>query len=165
MRTLFLKINAKLTFYTAKAGFSMRPELICFSRWAVLLFTSFLLVVSCKKTEAPDPDLASKVMGTYKVAMVSIPGSNQPIVVTGGTVVLFRNGAALDKVDITLSYATAGTMGSTSFSETRTLSLQQSGNAIDLLNGTTKIGSWVANTLTFTDYPFNNSTVSFTATR
>ena len=102
-------------------------------------------------------------MGTYTLSAIGVSGGSQPV--TGGTVVLLRNGAALDKVDITLSYATAGTSGSSSFSESRTLSLQPSGNAIILLSGTTQVGSWVNNTITFTNYPFNNTMVSFTATR
>ena len=143
----------------------MRPAL----RYSILQITvltvTLFILVNCKKADTTDPDMAAKVMGTYKFSTINMAGNSTAIPVTGGTAVLLRNGLLLDKVDLTLSYATASTSGSASFSETKSISLHASGSAINLLNGTTQVGTWVNNTLTFTDYPFNNSTLSFTATK
>lgn len=142
----------------------MRLHVTFLTRWFPVLLICFL--AGCKKTEtAPDPDMASRVSGRYAVTTVTITGNSQPITVVNGTVIMVRNGVALDTVDLTLSYATASTSGSSTFSETKTITLQQSGNAIDLYSGTTKVGSWTTALLTITNYPFNNTTVSFTATK
>ena len=142
----------------------MRLTLNCPASWLPLFVFCLLIVSGCKKSDSPAPDLATKVMGTYTFTMVSVAGS-QPTAVTGGSAALLRNGTALDKVDMTVSYATAGTSGSSNFSETRPITLQLSGVAIDLYSGTTRVGTWVNNTITFTNYPFNNSTVNFTAAK
>jgi hypothetical protein len=145
----------------------MRLNLTSSTPWLTAVVISLLFFVSgCKKTESvPDPDMASRVSGRYAVTAVTIGGSSQPITITNGNIIMVRNGVALDKVDLTLSYATAGSSGSSTFSETKTISLQQSGSAIDLYSGTTKVGSWTTALLTITSYPFNNSTVSLTATK
>lgn len=134
---------------------------------SLALFAICLIVAGgCKKTTTtePDPDLANAVTGIYSVSAVSVAGSTQPL--TGsGSLYLVRNGTSVDKADLTLTYATAGSTGSSTFSETKTLSLQRSGSTIDLYNGTTKVGNWTSTLLTITSYPFNNSTISFTATK
>lgn len=144
----------------------MRLNIINPTAWLAILVISLSFVTGCKKTESvPDPDMASRVAGRYAVTAVTIGSSSQPTTVTGGTVIVVRNGVALDRIDLTLSYATAGTSGSSTFSETKTISLQQAGNAIDLYSGTTKVGTWTTALLTITNYPFNSSTVSFTAAK
>ncbi|MVM40069.1 hypothetical protein GO730_24680 [Spirosoma sp. HMF3257] len=144
----------------------MRLNIINPTAWLAILVISLSFVTGCKKTESvPDPDMASRVAGRYAVTAVTIGSGSQPTTVTGGTVIVVRNGVALDRIDLTLSYATAGTSGSSTFSETKTISLQQSGNAIDLYSGTTKVGTWTTALLTITNYPFNSSTVSFTAAK
>ncbi|QDK83185.1 hypothetical protein EXU85_33115 [Spirosoma sp. KCTC 42546] len=142
----------------------MRLNVTFLTSWLLVLI--ICLLAGCKKTETvPDPDMASRVSGRYAVTTITITGNSQPITVVNGTVIMVRNGVALDTVDLTLSYATASTSGSSTFSETKTITLQQSGNAIDLYSGTTKVGSWTTALLTVTNYPFNNTTVSFTAAK
>ncbi|QMW02406.1 hypothetical protein [Spirosoma foliorum] len=146
----------------------MRLTLNPLSSWLLIFTISLLSLTGCKKTEsipAPDPNLASAISGRYIVTTITASGSTQPISIVNGLVVIVPTGTALDVVNVTLSYMTASASGSTAFSELKTLSLQRSGNAIDLYSGTTKVGSWTSTSLTFTNYPFNNSTVSFTATK
>ncbi|MVM32179.1 hypothetical protein GO755_19175 [Spirosoma sp. HMF4905] len=144
----------------------MHLNLVSSTSWLTLLIISLLFVTGCKKTvSVPNPDMASRVMGRYAVTTITVGGNSQPITVTNGTVIMVRNGVALDMVDLTLSYATASTSGSSTFSETKTISLKQGDSLIDLYSGTTKVGTWTTASLTFTNYPFNNSTVSFTSVK
>ncbi|GAB3941838.1 hypothetical protein GCM10028805_05640 [Spirosoma harenae] len=108
--------------------------------------------------------MANVVSGAYDVTTVTIAGSSQPQTVSG-TVVIVQDGTALDKVTLTLTYRTAGSSGSSTFSESKPITLQRSGSSIDLYNTNTKVGSWAASTVTLTNYPFNSSTISLTATK
>ncbi|GAB4035325.1 hypothetical protein [Spirosoma gilvum] len=137
-----------------------------FQYWLTTLCIGLLVVSSCKKSEeAPDPDMAKSVIGTYAFTTISLATSTQSTTVASGTVAMIRNGTALDKVDLTLSYTTASTSGSSTFSESKTITLQRSDNTIDLYNGSTKVGSWVSGTLNLSSYPFNNTTVNLTAAK
>lgn len=132
----------------------------------LLLWT--LIVIGCKKSTPtePDPDVAGKVSGRYTFSTVTTSSSgSQPITVSNGTIIILRNGTALETVDLTLSYATVGSSGSSSFTETKTLTLKAAGDAVDLYNGAAKVGTWTATQLTFISYPFNNSSVNLTATK
>ena len=92
-------------------------------------------------------------------------GSQTAITVANGSVLTVRDGSSLTVILFTLTYATVGTSGSSTISETKQITLQPSGKEIALMTGTTKVGSWFNNILTMTSYPANNSTVSFTATK
>lgn len=136
------------------------------SKTATALFTFlsfFALLISCTKKDATPQDLAKPVIGLYRLTEITTPGSQTAVTVSNGTVQMVRDSESLTTIQFTLSYATVGTSGSSSFSETKLITLQPSGSAIALLVGTTKVGSWFNNTLTMASYPFNNSTVSFTA--
>ena len=134
-------------------------------RLFLLLFWT-LVMIGCKKSTpadpSPDPDVAAKVSGRYMITALT---TTQPVTSYSGTVFIVRNGTTIDTVDLTLSYATAGSSGSSSFTETKTLTLKAAGTIVDLYNGTTKVGTWTATELTLTDYPFNNSSVNVTATK
>lgn len=124
------------------------------------------LISGCKKSEsAPDPDLAKSVSGTYTFTTISLASNSQSTTVASGNVAIVRNGTALDKVDLTLSYTTASSSGSSTFSESKTISLQRSDNSIDLYNGSAKVGSWVLGTLNLANYPFSTTSVTLTATK
>lgn len=143
----------------------MRPIYRCTTLWFTICLMNLFLVAGCNKKESPNPDLVAAVMGTYRMTTVSLAGSSQPVTVTGGTVLVVRSGMSMNTVEMTVSYATASTSGSSSFSETGIISLEPSGNAIALLSGANKVGSWFNGVLTLNNYPFNNASVSFTATR
>ncbi|WP_018617751.1 hypothetical protein [Spirosoma luteum] len=135
-------------------------------RYLLLGFISLLaLATGCKKTDTTPQDLAKPVVGLYRMAEVTLAGSQTAITVTNGSTLMVRDGESLSAILFTLTYATVGTSGSSTFSETKQITLQPSGNAIALLSGSTQVGSWFNNTLTMKAYPFNNSTVSFTATK
>lgn len=131
--------------------------------WLIAFMSVTAFLTSCKKTDATPQDLAKPVVGLYRLTEITTPGSQTAIAVNNGTVQMVREGELLTTVQFTLTYATVGTSGSSSFSETKQITLLPSGNAIALLVGTTKVGSWFNNTLTIANYPFNNSTVSFMA--
>ena len=99
------------------------------------------------------------------MAEVTPAGSQTAITVANGNVLTVRDGESLTAILFTLTYATVGKSGSSTFSETKQIMLQPSGSAIALLSGSAQVGSWFNNTLTLKDYPFNNSTVSFTAVK
>ena len=144
----------------------MFKTLTYFRYWLFALCIGLLLVSSCKKNEeAPDPDIAKSVIGTYTFTTISLASNSQSTTVASGNVTMVRNGTALDKVDLTLSYTTASSSGSSTFSESKTLTLQRADNTIDLYNGSTKVGSWVLGTLNLANYPFNNTSVSLTAAK
>ncbi|WP_020604146.1 hypothetical protein [Spirosoma spitsbergense] len=135
-------------------------------RYLLPVFISLLaLVTGCKKTDTTPQDLAKPVVGLYRMAEVTPAGSQTAITVANGSVLMVREGESLTTILFTLTYATVGTSGSSTFSETQKITLQPSGSAIALLSGSTQVGSWFNNTLTMKAYPFNNSTVSFTAAK
>ena len=135
-------------------------------RYPLLGFIILLaLVTGCKKADTTPQDLAKPVAGLYRMAAVTPAGSQTAITVTNGSTLIVRDGESLSAILFTLTYATAGTSGSSTFSETKPITLQPSGNAIALLSGSTQVGSWFNNTLTMKGYPVNNSTVDFTATK
>ncbi|MBN8825914.1 MULTISPECIES: hypothetical protein [unclassified Spirosoma] len=137
-----------------------------FSYWLSTFCICLLLVSGCKKTETvPDPDMAKSVAGTYTFTTISLASSSQPTTVASGNVAMVRNGTALDKVDLTLSYTTASSSGSSTFSESKTITLQRADNTIDLYDGSTKVGSWVLGTLNLANYPFSTTSVTLTATK
>lgn len=127
--------------------------------------TLLALATGCKKTDTAPQDLAKPVIGLYRIAEVTPAGSQTAVTVANGNVLMVRDGESLSAILFTLTYATVGTSGSSTFSETKQITLQPSGNAIALLSGSTQVGSWFNNTLTIKAYPFNNSTVSFTANK
>ena len=131
---------------------------------ALVTFLSLsALITGCKKTDATPQDLAKPVVGLYRMSEVTTPASQTATPVNNGSVLMVRDGESLTAIQFTLTYATVGTSGSSTFSETKSITLQPSGPAIALFSGSTQVGSWFNNTLTIKDYPFNNSTVSFTA--
>ncbi len=135
-------------------------------RYLLLGFIALLaLAAGCKKADTTPQDLAKPVVGLYRMAEVTPAGSQTAITVTNASTLMVRDGESLTAILFTLTYATVGTSGSSTFSETKQITLQPSGNAIALLSGSTQVGSWFNNTLTMKAYPFNNSTVSFIATK
>lgn len=143
----------------------MRFDMTLFASRLSLLIVCLALVLSCKKstpTDPTNPDLAAKVSGRYTITALT---TTQPVMSPTGTVFIVRNGTTIDIVDLTLSYTTAGSSGSSSFTETKTLLLKAAGDNVDLYSGTTKVGTWTATQLTLMDYPFNNGSVSVTATK
>ncbi|WP_080059527.1 hypothetical protein [Spirosoma aerolatum] len=137
-----------------------------FTYWLAILSICLFVISGCKKAETiPDPDMAKSVAGTYTFTTISLASSNQPTTVASGNVALVRNGSALDKVDLTLSYTTASSSGSSTFSESKTITLQRADNTIELYNGSTKVGSWVLGTLNLANYPFSTTSVTLTATK
>jgi hypothetical protein len=135
-------------------------------RYLLLGFISLLtLVTGCKKTDTTPQDLAKPVVGLYRMAEVTPAGSQTAVTVSNGSVLIVRDGESLTNILFTLTYATVGTSGSSTFSETKQITLQPSGNAIGMLSGSAQVGSWFNNMLTMTAYPVNNSTVSFTAAK
>ena len=145
----------------------MRFDMTTYVSRLLFLLICLAFVTGCKKatttTTDPDPDIAAKVSGRYTITTLT---TTQPVTSYSGTVFIIRNGTTIDTVDLTLSYATAGSSGSSSFTETKTLTLKTAGDNIDLYNGTTKVGTWTTvPQLTLTNYPFNNSSINVTATK
>lgn len=135
-------------------------------RYLLFGFISLLsLLTGCKKTDTTPQDLAKPVVGLYRMTEVTPANSQTAITVANGSVLMVRDGESLTAILFTLTYATVGTSGSSTFSETKPITLQPSGSAIALLSGSTQVGSWFNNTLTMKGYPVNNSTVSFTAAK
>ena len=144
----------------------MRFDITTYVPRLLLLLVCVALAIGCKKSSStdptPDPDIAAKVSGRYTITALT---TTQTVTSYSGTAFIVRNGTSIDTVDLTLSYSTAGSSGSSSFTETKTLTLKAVGDNVDLYNGTTKVGTWTATELTLTNYPFNNSTVNVTATK
>ena len=140
--------------------------------YSLLSFVICLLfIVGCKKSAsdntAVDPDSAARVSGRYTFQTITDVGSSgsKPTTVTNGTIIIVRTGTAIDMADLTLSYTAAGSSGSQSFVETKTLILKASGNNIDLNSGSSTVGTWTATQLTLSGYPFNGTLISLTATK
>lgn len=133
----------------------------------LLLLLGFLFTLaSCKKSETEtQPDLAAKVLGTYTLSSINVTGTT-PIPITGvnsGTAVATRNGSALDQVNFAVTYTVTSPSYNGNFSQNQTVDLKAAGNDVDLYEGTTKFGTYSANTITVKDYSVTGITVSFVA--
>lgn len=136
------------------------------SAWLLtLLVLGSVYVIGCKKSETPAPDLAANLIGTYKVTSISNLPNNLPATPSAASVVVARNGSALDQVQITAAYSIITTGGSQSLTDSKTINLQQSNGTVDLYDGTTKVGNWTNNTINGTDYPFLTAKISFVASK
>ena len=133
-----------------------------------LSLVACVYVVGCKKSEStPAPDLATQMVGTYKVSSIGIPSLPSSVTAdpANASVVVERSGTALDQVNITSSYSYTFTNSLQILKETKLINLQQSGSNVDLYNGTSKVGTWSNNTITATNYPFSTGTINYTASK
>ncbi|UFH56652.1 hypothetical protein [Spirosoma sp. KNUC1025] len=132
----------------------------------VSIFTiACVSVVSCKKSDPAPPDLADKLVGSYKVTAIGNLPNNLPAAPTAASVNVVRAGSALDQVQITAAYSITSTAGGQAISDSKTITLQQAGDNIDLYDGTAKVGNWNNNTIFASDYPFLTAKISFVATK
>ena len=114
-------------------------------------FFIFILLsafTGCKKSEnpvvTPTVDLAAKVIGNYTVNSVTL--GSQTIPQTKATLVLTRNGTALDGIMYNLTY-----VNTISYGEEITTTLKANGNTIDFYDrNDKKYAVWSDNTLTVT---------------
>ncbi|MBD2756464.1 hypothetical protein [Spirosoma validum] len=144
----------------------MKAKSIHTTRLLMLLALGSMYVVGCKKSETTTPpDLAANLVGTYRVTAIGGLPANLPATPTAASVVVARNGSALDQVQITAAYSITSAVGGQSITDSKTINLQQSGTNVDLYDGTTKVGYWSNNTINATDYPFLTAKISFTASK
>jgi hypothetical protein len=134
----------------------------------VILFLIVVNVGGCIKIPVPTPpDLVTSILGTYKVTTFTII-STQPFPTAGvssGSVILTRNGTALDTVTFAVSYKINNAGVETRLAQTRTIALRQLGDSFDLYEGTTKIGTLMGSVITVSKYAFSGFTVDFTAAK
>ena len=155
-----------------------------FIRTAPLLVLALfsVWVSACKKNDStpapvvPPIDLAAKVVGNYKMIVL---GQNNPVggpvfVSRTGTVVLTRQGTALDqvtfKVSITRNTLENGAPVALTSTEDKLITLKDAGKAVDLYQSSTKLGRWTSDTINVQDYGFtgpsiDSKTIDFAAVK
>lgn len=121
---------------------------------ALLLLISIYSCTPSTSNSTLSPDLAGKLVGTYKTTQIKIPEEGLeleggPFSASDGQIVITRHETALDQVQFTFSYTIkGGTYSTNKYTETALVGLQETSNRIyfkDLssVNPGTYLGYWL----------------------
>jgi len=106
----------------------------------ILLLTLVAFTFSCKDKNDPEPELSSRVQGTYKATKLRIDGTNVPLT-EGRSITLVLSKTTANEVNGVMKYTTAD--GDSGADDLGDVTLKDKGeNGIDLFDGSEKVGHW-----------------------